>query len=448
MPRENIVAVIDKGGRGAVLASKYLQSPDVDRIIAIPGNDMMAQGKEKPVETYPMLRTTDVNEIADLCRSRNVALADVSSSKAVRAGLADALRANGVATVGPGMRAGEIEWSKAFAREFGKRHMIPQPEFYIAVGIPPAMRYVDTRAFRPLFIKADGLMGGSGSIGALTIEEARIAIKKLGGTKSPLHKKVVIEEWLTGDGMITGEEFSAFAMSDGRDVQLLGFAQDYNKAESGERGSNTGGMGASTPHSAITPAIEEYTTILFDRAIRCLKKEGRKYNGVLYMGGMLVHKDGELRLYVLEWNARWGEPEAQVVVPGIIDDYFRLNMGVARGEITSHRIANDGKARVAVTAAARGYPEDYSKAIGKEIVGLDRAAKVDGVTIFGAGVKIENGRYYANGGRLFYVVAEDWNTNGARERAYAAMSEIQVEDNNLHFRDDIGMPHMDRILRH
>lgn len=165
----------------------------------------------------------------------------------------------------------------------------------------------------------------------------------------------------------------------------------------------------------------------------------------MYLGGMAVRERGKLSPTVIEFNARWGDPEAQAIVPGLVGDFFEISMAIANGNIRDLKLQTDGKARVVVTGASRGYPEDYSQVRGKEIYGLNEARKIDGVRLYGGGVRVENGRHYANGGRLFYIVGEGSNVIDAREKAYEAMSRVFIEGNNLHYRTDIGWRDVQRL---
>lgn len=440
------VAIIGGGGREAALLDKYLQSKHVESAIGIPGNDMMKIEKQKPVYTFPGIKTTDVKEIVGLCKSNGVSLVDVAQDNAVRAGLVDALQAAGIPVIGPTRLAGEIEWSKAFGRSFGNLHKLPQPEFVICKSIEEGMAYIKTRPDKPRFIKADGLYEGKGALPALSSAEAIEKINEVYKFKGGAGATYLIEDWMKNDDGTNGEEFSAFGLSDGRNVRMLGYAQDHKRANDFDMGNNTGGTGCSTPPLVLTDNIKADIEDIFDRVISGLAERGRVYKGVLYLGGILVQKNGKLDSYIVEWNARWGDPEAQCILPGIQNDIYEMSMAAINGDIKNLAIRNDGKARVAVAGMSRGYPDDYSAVKGKQIFGLEDAMRINGVRVYGAGVRFDNRGYYANGGRLFYVVGEGRDVIDAREKAYAALSHIFIDGNNLHYRKDIGWRDVQRLL--
>lgn len=443
---KNKVAVIDGGGRGAALVDKYLQSGQVGSVIAIPGNDMMRIGRERRVETYPGIRTVDVKEIVRVCSDNGVAFVDVAQDNAIQAGLVDELQRAGIPALGPTKAAGEIEWSKAFARKFGSRHALPQPEYGIFSSEREGVEYVLGKPGRAFFVKADGLCEGKGALPAEESAQAMARIKDMGSFKDA-GATYVIETWLRNSDGTNGEEFSSFGISDGMTIKMLGNAQDHKRVGTFDVGKNTGGTGCSTPPLVLSNELKNNIQIIFDRTIEGLHSEGRTYRGILYLGGILVNDATGLMPYVVEFNSRWGDPEAQVILPGIKNDLFAIGMDAISGGVEDLDIKSDGKARVVVAAMSRGYPDNYQAVKGKEIFGLNRARSMDGVRVYGAGVKVENGRYYANGGRLFYIVGEGDTVVGARERAYSAMSGIFIEGNNLHYRTDIGWRDMDRLLR-
>lgn len=244
-----------------------------------------------------------------------------------------------------------------------------------------------------------------------------------------------------------GEEFSAFGVSDGRRIQILGYAQDNKRIYNFNQGPNTGGTGCSAPPLVLTEALKKQTEEIFKTTISGLSEEGRTYTGILYLGAILTeYLQEETRLHIVEWNSRWGDPEAQVIVPGIKNDLFEMSMQAAEGDISKLKIETDGKTRVAVAGMSKGYPGNYDEVKGKQIFGLEDAMEMDGIEVYGAGVKIQDGKYYANGGRLFYIVGEGEDVLEARRKAYSAMSCVFIEGNNLHYRTDIGGPDADRLL--
>ncbi len=438
---KNTIVVIDAGGRGSVLVDKYSQSPDVSKIIAIPGNDYMEHSSKKPVEIYTHLKTTSVKEIIEICKKENVSFVDVAQDNAVAVGLVDELLRNGIMAMGPSKLAGEIEWNKAWSREFMSRHNISQPEYQIFDDTETAIAYLQKQKDQSWFVKASGLAEGKGALPAKNNAEAEeriIELQKFGDSA----KTFLLEKWLQAKTGLA-EEFSAFAISDGKTFQTIGYAQDHKRALDGDKGENTGGMGCSTPPLVIDKNIKDQTEKIFKKTLDGLKIEARPYKGILYLGGIIIDR----KVYIIEFNARWGDPEAQVIIPGIKNDFFELGEAIINEELDSIKIETDNKARIVVAGSSNGYPGDYSNVKGKQIFGLEKASKIPDVKIYGAGIKIHSNKFYANGGRIFYVTGEGKNIHEARQKAYKAMKLISVEGNNLHYRTDIGWRDARRISK-
>lgn len=445
MTERNTVLIVDAGGRGATLVDKYAQSEHVEKVIAVPGNDLMQINTDKSVHIYPQLKTSSIAEILEICQQERVSLVDVAQDNAVAAGLVDALQDLGVPVVGPTKAAGEIEWSKVFSRQFGARYRIPQPFFRVCNSEQEGIDFLKSQPDQPWFVKADGLAEGKGALPARNNTEAIARISEMQRFKSA-GKTFLIEEWLQGDNDEQGEEFSTFAISDGENVQIIGSAQDHKRVNNFDEGENTGGMGCSTPPLVLTDKIMgRVREEIINKTINGLAAEGRSYKGVLYLGGMVINEGGKQNPYVIEFNARWGDPEVQVVLLGLKNDLFEINMAIANGNIKDVQLETNGKARVVVTGASRGYPGNYDAVKGKRIYGLDEVRKIEGVRLYGAGAKMVDGKYYVSGGRLFYIVGEGKNVIEARQKAYEAMSIVSIEGNNLHYRTDIGWRDVARL---
>ena len=441
----NTVLVIDGGGRGSVLIDKYAQSPHVAKLLAIPGNDLMRINTHKLVQIYPQLKTTSTPQILEICEKEDVNLVDVAQDNAVQVGLADTLVEKGIPTVGPTKSAGQIEWDKAWAREFGERQRIPQPFFEICQSLEEGKDFLRSQPDQPWFVKAAYLAEGKGALLARNNEEAVKRIQEMRRFKNA-GSVFLIEKWLKGDDGSAGEEFSTFIFSDGKNYKIIGSAQDHKRVYTGDEGENTGGLGCSTPPSVLTPELMKVVEAkILDRLIIGLHTEGRPYRGILYLGGMAIREKGEMRPVVVEFNARWGDPEAQVILPGLINDLFEVSMAIVHQNIHNLQLQIDDKARVVVTGASKGYPGDYKAVIGKEIYGLDEVRRMEGVRLYGAGVKKTGGKYYAYGGRLFYILGEGKTVIEARKKAYEAMSMVHIDGNNLHFRTDIGWRDVQRL---
>ena len=288
---------------------------------------------------------------------------------------------------------------------------------------------------QPWAVKASGLALGKGVIIAANNEEAMRAMQRMsefGNAGSTF----LLEQYLDG------EEFSTYAICDGSYYQVLGSAQDHKRLHDGDEGPNTGGMGCSSSPLILTPDMMRQVHDTLRKTFDGLASEGNPYTGVLYLGGMVV--DG--KVYVIEYNARWGDPEAEEVVPGLQMDLVELARATIEGRMNQFSVETDQKIRVAIALAAKGYPDQPIK--GKEITGISDTLTLPGVTIYGAGVKKNGERYYSNGGRLLYVVGEGSDVVEARDKAYDAMDRIRVEDGAGHFRRDIGYRDIARLKKH
>ena len=431
MAQGRTVLVIDGGGRADVIARKYSESIKVQNIIVIPGNDLIPISSKKPTKIFPHLKTTDISEIVEIAKQEKVDFADVAQDDAVACGLSDSLEKVGIKVFGPTKSAGQIEWDKAWARKFMKKFNLPVPSFKICRSEAEGIKFIESQKDGKWFIKASGLAAGKGAIFAKNKKEAISAIKKMKNFGKS-GKTYLVEE------CIDGEEFSAFVMVSNIKFQIIGFAQDHKQVFDGDRGPNTGGMGCSSPPHIVNLKVKAQVKSIIKKTVHGLSKLKRPYVGVLYLGGM-VDKTG--KVWVIEFNARWGDPEAQVILPSLENDYFELISSIINGSMPE--IKKDNKYRVVVAAASKGYPGDYSKVVGKEIVGFDKLLKV--ATVFGAGAKFKDGRWVAAGGRLFYVLGEGQNVAQAREMAYNALSLVDVEGNNMHYRKDIGYHDLERL---
>ena len=439
---KTIVAVIDAGGRGAALVDAYAKSPKVDEVIAIPGNDLMQINTSKPVHTYTHLKTTSKDEILKICQEFSVSLVDVAQDNAVEVGVSDLLRQNGFKVVGASKDAGRLEWDKAWSRDFMVQYGLPVPQYKVCHTPLEGIAFLNSQLDHPWFIKASGLAEGKGVIPARNNEHAEEAIREM-SRFGKSGETYLIEQALVG------EEFSAFAIADSEGYQFLGAAQDHKRIDDGDNGPNTGGMGCATPPLVVDAGIQEQIDQIFKKTFEGLKQEGLSYQGVLYLGGMVVKEGGDKKIYIIEYNCRWGDPEVECILPGISTDWYSVGIAVDENRLSQVKIEKDSKSRIAVAAASLGYPEDYSQVRGREILGLSGLIKIPGIKIYGAGVKKEGDRYLANGGRLFYVVAEGSSILEAREHAYQNIAGIRIEGNQgqnlIHYRKDIGYRDVNRL---
>lgn len=428
------VLIVDAGGRGSALVDKYGQSKKVGKILVVPGNDLMQINTKKKVITFPNLKTTSIKEILEICKKEKVDLADVAQDNAVEKGLVDGLIKIGILVVGPSRLAGQIEWDKAWAREFMSKYKIPSPKFYTFTSQNKGLDFVKKHPSKKWFVKASGLAEGKGAIPASNINEAIAAIKEMTKFGSS-GETYLLEEWLIG------EEFSAFALCDGKDFQVVGFAQDHKRINDGDLGPNTGGMGCVSNPLIADINIKKQVQGIFQKTIDGLSKEGRPYKGVLYLGGIVVGST----VYIIEFNARWGDPEAESILPSIKNDLYEIGLSIIVGNIKKLNLKIDDKTRVAVAACAKGYPIDYSKVKGKKVLGIKKAIKIPNIKIYGAGIKKEGKDYSVCGGRVLFVVGTGEDIIKARKKAYEAMELISIEGDNLHYRRDIGWRDVERM---
>ena len=404
------VLVVGGGGREHALCWALAASPVVDDLYCAPGSD--AIGREA---TCVPLAVDDLCGIERFCRDESIDLVVPGPELPLVLGLVDRLEAAGIRTFGPTAAAARLEGSKAFAKAFCSRHGIPTASFrtFTADQADAARAHVRAHGV-PVVVKADGLAAGKGVTVAATVDEALAALDDaFGGAFGDAGKTVVIEDCLIG------EEASLFALVDGSHVLEFGTAQDHKRAGEGDTGPNTGGMGAYAPAPGMTPAlIERAMAEIVQPTVAGMAAEGTPYRGVLYAGLMLTAAGPRL----LEYNVRFGDPECQALLPRLMTDIGQLLQGAAEGVLGHMDLRWYPEHVMAVVMAARGYPGDYGR--GTEIRRLDAAAEVEGVTIFHAGTRIEDGRVLASGGRVLNVTGSGATLEEARSRAYAAIDRI------------------------
>ncbi|HEX5078953.1 MAG TPA: phosphoribosylamine--glycine ligase, partial [Geminicoccaceae bacterium] len=414
--------VVGAGGREHALCWSLAASPLVRELWCAPGSDAIA----REARCVP-LAVDDLDGITAFCRERKIDLVMPGPELPLVLGLADRLQAAGIKVAGPSAAAARLEGSKAFAKAFCARHGIPTAasQTFSWRQRAAAESYVRAQG-APIVIKADGLAAGKGVTVAATSEEALQALEQaFGGAFGQAGETVVVEECLRG------EEASLFALVDGRNVLPFGTAQDHKAVGEGDRGPNTGGMGAYAPAPCMTPALTERAMAEIVRpTVAGLAAEGLPYRGVLYAGLMLTQDGPKL----LEYNVRLGDPEAQVLLVRLMSDVGQLLQGVADGVLDHMDLRWYDDAALCVVMGARGYPVAYVS--GSEIRGLDEAARVDGVTVFHAATRIERERVVATGGRVLNVTAQAPTLRDARDRAYAAVDRIDWPEGFC--RRDIG----------
>ena len=427
------VLVIGQNGREHALATSYAKSNKVNKVIMIPGNGLTDFNNPK-IKNYPNVGMMDFEKIVDICKREKIDLVDVGQDNIIAAGYVDKFERLGITVFGPTKKAAQLEWDKKWAREFMVKYHLPIPKFKSFSNAKKAIKYVKGLSKQALFVKASGLALGKGAIFAKNKQAAIKGIKMM-RQFGKSGKTFLIEECMTG------EEFSLFTICDGRDYVIANWAQDHKRVYDGDKGSNTGGMGSIAPTGAITyKDVKIIEKKIIKPTLLGMKKEGRPYKGILYLGGIKTTNG----IKIIELNCRWGDPEAEVILPSIETDYLKISEAVIESKLKLAKINFDKKVRISVAGCSKGYPDDYSKAKGKEIFGIEQAMKVSGVLIFGSGIKRDKNKFYANGGRIFYVVGEGRNIKEARKKAYQAMKLINIKGNNLYYRTDIGWRDMQR----
>lgn len=428
------VLVIGSNGREHALAAKYSQSKKTDVIFIAPGNGL-TNYKTKKIKNIE-IAMIDLDALVRFSKREKVDLVDVAQDDCLAKGYVDRFKRENIAVFGPTKKAAEIEWSKDWARKFMLKYHMPIPHFQTFSDMQNAISFIKKIDAYPVYVKASGLALGKGAIRAETKEQSIYAIDTM-SQFGKAGETFLIEECLIG------EEFSLFTICDGKSYQILSWAQDHKTVSENGQGPNTGGMGSVAPSGVLNKKIlNDIEKKIIKPLMQGMQNERRPYSGILYLGGM-VTKDG---IKIIEFNARWGDPEAEVIIPSIKIDYLKIVNAVINKKLTNLTINFDKKVRLSIAGCSRGYPNDYSKTKRKEVFGLLEAMKLPGISIYGAGIKRKNNRFFANGGRVFHLVAEGKTIVQARARAYGAMSLIAIEDNNLHYRNDIGWKDMERIF--
>lgn len=426
------ILILGSGGREHVIADAYSKNKKVKKIFVAPGNPFIDFSNKK-VTSLVDVPSTDFEKIKDAIEKLDIDLVDVAQDDPIALGFVDKLVELGVRAFGPTKNASEIEWSKEWSRNFMLKYHLPIPHFKSFDFQSKGIFYVKSLREQPLYVKASGLALGKGAIRAENKKEAILAIKQMRDF-GKAGETFVVEE------AMKGEEFSLFAICDGENYKILGSAQDHKTAFNGDIGPNTGGMGCiSNPKIISSKILNEIEKKILIPFMKGMKKEKRDYSGVLYVGGMLT----ENGVRIVEFNSRWGDPEAQVLIPGITTDYLRIVESVLAKKINKLKIKTDKYVRISIAGCSRGYPIDYSKVKGKKIKRLEKVSKLPNINIYGAGISKNENKFIANGGRVFHLTGVGLTFSQARMRAYGAMSLITIENNNLHYRTDIGWRDME-----
>ena len=415
------ILIVGSGGREHAIAWKIAQSPKAEKIYCAPGN----AGIEEYAECVP-IGAMEFERLAAFAKEKEIDLTVVGMDDPLVGGIVDVFEKEGLRVFGPRKNAAILEGSKAFSKDLMKKYGIPTAAYENFDDPDKALAYLET-ADLPIVLKADGLALGKGVLICNTLEEARegvrtIMLDKQFGTAG---NRMVIEEFMTG------REVSVLSFVDGKTIKCMTSAQDHKRALDGDQGLNTGGMGTFSPSPFYTPEIDAFCQEhIYQATVDAMAAEGRPFKGVIFFGLMLTPKGPK----VLEYNARFGDPEAQVVLPRMKNDIVEVFEACIDGTLDQIDLQFEDNAAVCVVLASGGYPVSYEK--GFPIEGLESLKDKDGVYVFHAGTKKENGKFVTNGGRVLGVTATGPDLKAARANAYEAVKQVTFE--KAYCRSDIG----------
>ncbi len=417
------ILVIGSGGREHAIVRKLKESPRTGKLYCAPGNGGIA----KDAECVP-IGAMDIPAVVAFAKEKNIDLVFVAPDDPLAAGMVDALEKEGIPAFGPRANAAVIEASKVFSKDLMKRYHIPTAQYEVFSEPAEAIAWIENNNRFPIVVKADGLALGKGVLICPDFEAAKAAVKEIMEDKvfGASGSRVVVEEFLTGP------EVSVLAFTDGHCVKPMVSSKDHKRALDNDEGLNTGGMGTISPNPYYTDAIaKECMETIFLPTIEAMNKEGRPFKGCLYFG-LMITPDGPK---VIEYNARFGDPETQVVLPRLKTDFVDIVMAVVEERLSDLTIEWSDEACACVVMASGGYPGHYEKGIAIE--GLDENGQVDGAVVYHAGTALRDGKFVTNGGRVLGVTALGGTLPQALEKAYAAVGKIHWD--GVHYRHDIGV---------
>ncbi len=416
------VLIVGGGGREHTIVWKAAQSPKVDKLYCAPGNAGIAELAE-----CVNIGVMDFEKLVAFAKEQEIDLTIVAPDDPLAAGAVDAFEAAGLRAFGPRANAAILEGSKAFSKDLMKKYNIPTAAYETFDNADAAIAYLET-ADMPIVLKADGLALGKGVLICNTLEEAKEGVKSLMLDKQfgSAGNRIVIEEFMTG------REVSVLSFVDGKTIKTMTSAQDHKRAKDGDQGLNTGGMGTFSPSPFYTAEVDAFCQEhIYQKTVDAMRAEGREFKGVIFFGLMLTPKGPR----VLEYNARFGDPETQVVLPRMKNDIVEVMEACIDGNLDQIDLEFEDNAAVCVVLASAGYPEKYEK--GCKITGLENFKDADGYYVFHAGSKFDaDGNIVTNGGRVLGVVACGADLKTARANAYEATNWVTFD--NKYMRNDIG----------
>ena len=415
------ILIVGSGGREHAIAASVAKSEKVDKIYCAPGNAGIAELAEC-VDIGAM----ELEKLADFAEEKKIDLTIIGMDDPLVAGVVDVFEERGLRVFGPRKNAAILEGSKAFSKDLMKKYNIPTAAYETFTSSEEALAYLETSEY-PIVLKADGLALGKGVLICNTKEEAQAGVKTLMLDKQfgSAGDKIVVEEFMTG------REVSVLCYCDGTHIAPMTSAQDHKRAKDGDQGLNTGGMGTFSPSPFYTKEVDEFChKYIYQASMDAMKAEGRDFTGIMFFGLMLTDKGPK----VLEYNARFGDPEAQVVLPRMKNDVIEVMEACIDGKLDQIDLQFEDNAAVCVVLASDGYPEQYEK--GKVISGLDTFKDKEGYYVFHAGTKKTEEGIVTNGGRVLGVTAKGKDLKEARANAYKATEWIDFS--NKYMRNDIG----------
>ena len=415
------VLIVGSGGREHAIAASVAKSDKVDKIYCAPGNAGIAQLAE-----CVAIGAMEFDKLVAFAKEKEIDLVIVGMDDPLVGGLVDEMEKAGIRTFGPRKNAAILEGSKAFSKDLMKKYDIPTAAYETFDDPKAALAYLETAEY-PIVLKADGLALGKGVLICNTKQEAIDGVKEIMEDKKfgSAGNRMVVEEFMTG------REVSVLSFVDGNTIQIMSSAQDHKRAFDGDQGLNTGGMGTFSPSPFYTKEVDEFChKYIFQKTVDAMKAEGREFKGVIFFGLMLTEKGPK----VLEYNARFGDPEAQVVLPRMKNDIIDVCNACIDGTLDQIKVEFEDNAAVCVVLASDGYPVSYEK--GLPIEGLEAFDGKDDYFCFHAGTKLADGRIVTNGGRVLGITAKGDDLKQARKKAYEATEWVSFA--NKYMRHDIG----------